>query len=172
MHDESCQTHERMAHSSPKPSEKNLSTQGRREPRLRRAERGGFIGNLTNEAKRLPIRKFGRISSVKGMPLGALRCGNPTGRNSRLLVQLRNGQLARVRSRVSRSQLLSNAACSQCSVPWFALRHAREGIGSAQVLRQNHGRAVHMIVDNAACGITVAMPNAGSCRIPHSELRG
>src|SRR5712691_3236147 len=57
-------------------------------------------------------------------------------------------QLTRVRCLTYRSQRLSNAACSRCSVPSFGLKHARGGTGSVPVRRQNHGRAARRTVED------------------------
>src|SRR5271168_4081887 len=70
---------------------------------------------------------------------------------SRLCVQLLSEQLTRVRCQVCRLQLLLNAACSRCSVLWFARRHAQGETGSAQALLPNHDRVVHRTsVDHGA----------------------
>ncbi len=113
-------------------------------------ERGGgcmqFV--LPNRTPLPATREAGLVQIAKSLTDNGTRA---TWTKSRLYVQLRGQQLTLVRCLVCRLQLLSNVACSQYSVLWFARRHAQGETGSAQALLPNHGRAVHRTsVDHVA----------------------
>ena len=93
--------------------------------------------------------------------------------NSRLCVQLRTGQLTRVRCQAGRSPRLSNAACSRCSAPSFVLRRAREGTGSAQARRRHHGKIAHRSVGDRSASrgmFIVAAVFLTTCQTVLSEM--
>jgi hypothetical protein len=109
-------------------------------------------------ALRLSTMTFAHGSSLADAELPCVWSANssPTLRRSMHLA----------RYRCDRLRLIESSACSRDSVPWSEPKHVLRGTESVLTRLQRRGRAGHKFDAYAACGIGVAMPSPGLCRMP------